>query len=86
MFYTTRTTVDPREVPGGRFEAFEEYAGYEVRDPVGQKLGSVENLFVNDGGKPEYIRVKIGLFGHKTVLIPITFVAIDKEQRTLVLQ
>src|SRR5215204_2308721 len=82
---TTRTAIDRRE-PGDRLEAREEYAGYEVRDPLGQRLGSVEKLFMNDGEEPEYIRVKMGLFGLKTVLIPVTFVTIDKERRILVLQ
>jgi hypothetical protein len=85
MSYTTRTAIDRRE-PGGRLEAPEEYAGYEVRDPLGHRLGSVEKLFVNDGEEPEYIRVKMGLFGLKSVLIPVTFATIDKERRILVLQ
>jgi hypothetical protein len=85
MSYTTRTTIDPRE-PGNRLEAPEEYAGYEVLDPLGHRLGSVEKLFVNDDQEPEYIRVKMGLFGLKTVLIPVTFATIDKERRILVLQ
>ena len=86
MSYTTRSTaIDPRE-PGDRLEAPEEYAGYEVRDPLGHRLGSVEKLFVNDGEEPEYIRVRMGIFGLKIVLIPVTFVTIDKERRILVLQ
>ena len=85
MSYTTRTTIDPRE-PGNRLEAPEECAGYEVLDPLGHRLGSVEKLFVNDDQEPEYIRVKMGLFGLKTVLIPVTFATIDKERRILVLQ
>jgi hypothetical protein len=85
MSYTTRTAIDRRE-PGGRLEAPEEYAGYEVRDPLGQRLGSVERLFVNDGEEPEYIRVKMGLFGLKSVLIPVTFATIDKKRRIFVLE
>jgi hypothetical protein len=85
MSYTTRTAIDPRE-PGDGLEAPEEYAGYEVRDPLGHRLGRVEKLFVNDDEEPEYIRVKMGLFGLKIVLIPVTFVTIDKERRILVLQ
>ena len=85
MYYTTRTDIDRGE-PGGRLEAPEEYAGYEVRDPLGHRLGSVEKIFVNDGEEPEYIRVKMGIFGLKFVLIPVTFATIDKERRILVLQ
>jgi hypothetical protein len=53
---------------------------------LGQRLGSVERLFVNDGEEPEYIRVKMGLFGLKSVLIPVTFATIDKERRIFVLE
>jgi hypothetical protein len=45
-------------------------AGYAVYDPVGQKIGSAEDVFVNRNEEPEYRRVRIGLFGRKSVLIP----------------
>jgi len=35
--------------------------GYAVYDPVGQKFGSTEEVFVNRDGDPVYIRVRIGL-------------------------
>ena len=60
--------------------------GYSVCDPRGRKLGSVEALFFNDYDEPEYINLKMGLFGLKTVLIPVTSVVVNEEQRTLLLQ
>ena len=39
------------------------YAGYTVYDPLGQKIGNAEEVFVNLEGEPEYIRVRIGFFG-----------------------
>lgn len=60
--------------------------GYVVCDPRGRKIGSVAELFFNDSDEPEYISVKMGLFGLKTVLIPVTSVVVNEEQRTLVLQ
>lgn len=69
---------------GGSIRPPEEYAGYKVCDPRGQKIGRAERLFVNGRGEPEYIRVKTGLF--KTVLIPVQTVAADEERRALVLQ
>jgi hypothetical protein len=36
-------------------------AGYAVYDPVGQKIGSAEDVFVNRDGEPVYVRVHIGL-------------------------
>jgi hypothetical protein len=72
--------------PGASICGPDRYAGYVVRDPRGQKIGRTEKYFVNGSGEPEYIRVRMGLFGFKTVLIPVQTVAVDKERRTLVLQ
>jgi len=64
----------------------EECAGYAVCDPRRQKIGCAESFFLNGSGEPEYIRVKIGLFGLRKVLIPVQTVDVDKERRALVLQ
>ncbi len=71
---------------GGSIGGPERYAGYAVCDPQGRKIGCAEQFFVNGSGEPEYIRVKMGLLGFKTVLIPVQAVAADEERRTLVLQ
>ena len=61
-------------------------AGYAVYDPVGQKIGSAEEVFVNLDGEPMYIRVRIGLFGARPVLIPVQFVETDDENKALILK
>ena len=61
-------------------------AGYAVYDPLGQKIGSAEKVFVNWNEEPEYVRVRIGLFGRKSVLIPVQFAEVDAERRVLVLK
>ena len=61
-------------------------SGYSVYDPVGQKIGIVERVFANPDGEPVYIRVRIGLFGMKTVLIPVQFVETDKVRKTLLMK
>jgi hypothetical protein len=61
-------------------------AGYAVYDPLGQKIGSAEKVFVNWKEEPEYVRVRIGLFGRKSVLIPVQFAEVDAERRVLVLK
>ena len=71
---------------GGSILGPDRYAGYAVCDPRGQKIGRAEKFFVNRSGEPEYIRVKMGLLGIKTFLIPVQAVAADEERRTLVLQ
>jgi hypothetical protein len=52
---------------------------------VGQKIGRAEEVFANWDGEPVYIRVRIGLFGTRSVLIPVQFVETDEERKTLVL-
>jgi hypothetical protein len=52
---------------------------------VGQKIGIAESVFVNSDDEPEYIRVRIGLFGMRAVLIPVQFVETDEKSKTLVI-
>ena len=68
------------EAPG------EEYVDYVVCDPKGRKIGRVKELFTNAHDEPEYITVRMGLFGVRSVLLPVGFVDIDEERRTLSLQ
>jgi PRC-barrel domain len=79
------TAVGFRE-RGGSTRPAEEYAGYTARDPRGQKIGRIERIFLNGSGEPEYIKVKMGFFGFKSILIPVLSVATDEERRTLLLQ
>ena len=41
---------------------------------------------MNGSGGAEYAEVKVGLFGLKTVLIPVQSVTVDAELRFLVLE
>jgi uncharacterized protein (TIGR02271 family) len=59
-----------REERGDRFTALEDrFAGYEVYDPSGEKIGKVDDLFVDESDNPEYIGVKMGFLGTKSTLI-----------------
>ena len=60
--------------------------GYAVYDPMGQKIGRAERVFVNWDQEPEYVRVRIGLIGWRSVLIPVQFAEIDDERQILVLK
>jgi PRC-barrel domain len=64
----------------------EEFAGFWLCDPREKRIGMVEKLFVNWSGEPEYIRVSVGFFGFKSVLLPVQDVAVDEQRRILVLQ
>ncbi len=82
MFYKTST----HEVPRERFLEPQEWTGYEVYDPLGQKIGQAEEILVNASDNPEYIRVKMGFFGLKSVLIPVHLAAADMERRAIELR
>jgi hypothetical protein len=81
----THTAVNRGEL-GVRFETPLEYVGYKLRDPLGQKIGSVQELFVNDKDEPEYVKVKMGFLGLKSVLIPVELLAVNTEHRSLILR
>jgi uncharacterized protein (TIGR02271 family) len=60
------------------------FAGYTVYDPAGEKIGKVDDLFVDETGQPEYIGVKMGLLGTRSTLIPWDAVSsTDDEGRTI---
>jgi hypothetical protein len=86
MFQTATRTAERGTWPVERFEAPKQCAGYWVRDPRGRKIGKLTRLFLNGSGGAEYAEVKVGLFGMKTVLIPVQTVTVDTERRSLVLE
>jgi hypothetical protein len=70
----------------GRAKAPTWCAGHAVLDPEGRKIGVAKEVFANGRGEPEYVRVGMGVFGLKTVLIPVQLVALDEKRRTMTLQ
>ena len=61
------TEYRAREERNDRFTALEErFAGYEVYDPTGSKIGKVDDLFVDESDQPEYIGVKMGFLGARS--------------------
>jgi uncharacterized protein (TIGR02271 family) len=65
------------------FTAIEDqYAGYEVYDRHGQKIGKVDDLFLDENDRAEYIGVKMGFLGLEgTNLIPWELARVDEEGR-----
>ncbi len=59
------------------------YEGFKVVDEGGDKIGKVDDLFIDEHGKPEYLGVKMGLLGTKSTLIPMEIVRIDEESKTM---
>jgi uncharacterized protein (TIGR02271 family) len=68
-----------------RFTALEDrFAGYAVYDPAGEKIGKVDDLFVDQSDELEYIGVKMGLLGTRSTLIPWDAVSTaDDEGRAI---
>src|ERR671921_1853010 len=70
-----------REHRSDRFTALEDqYEGYEVYDRNGEKIGKVDDLFINESNQPEYIGVKMGFLGLEgTSLIPWELTRVNEE-------
>ena len=74
----------------GFIELEERYAGYEVYDRDGKKIGKVDDLFVDENDQPEYIGVKMGILprkpkfaGSRATLIPWRVVRVDEERKRI---
>ena len=67
------------------FTAVEDrFAGYTVYDPAGEKIGKVDDLFVDENDRAEYIGVKMGFLGLEgTSLIPWELTRVDEQGRRI---
>lgn len=62
----------------------EKYDGYTVNDRDGDKIGKVDELFVDETDREEYIGVKMGLLGLSgTTMIPMEIARIDEQDRVI---
>ncbi len=67
-----------------RFTAIEDqYAGYEVYDRNGEKIGKVDDLFIDENDHPEYIGVKMGFLGTRSTLIPWEVARVDENDHRI---
>jgi hypothetical protein len=65
-------------------ELEERYEGYTVYDNAGEKIGKVDDLFVDETDREEYIGVRMGLFGLSgTTLIPMEITRINEQERAI---
>ena len=63
-------------------DGFADYTVYDIND---EKIGKVDDLFVDGNDRPEYIGVKMGFLGTHTTLIPFEMATVDEERKTIVL-
>jgi uncharacterized protein (TIGR02271 family) len=77
-------SVTEYEERSDRFTALEDrFVGYEVYDQNGEKIGKVDDLFVDESDQPEYIGVKMGLLGMSSTLIPWQLATEDEASRRI---
>jgi uncharacterized protein (TIGR02271 family) len=54
-----------------------QFEGYQIYDRHYEKVGKVDDLFVDENDVPEYIGVKTSLFGGPSTLIPMDIVRVN---------
>ena len=62
----------------------ERYAGYDIYDEHGERIGKLNDLFVDANDNPEYVGVKTDSSGARAVLIPADVVTVDDRLRRMV--
>ncbi|MBA2442005.1 MAG: PRC and DUF2382 domain-containing protein [Rubrobacter sp.] len=58
----------------------EDYAGYTVRDTYGEKIGKVDDLFLDENDEPEYFGVKMDFLGTSATMLPFDIARVDRER------
>ena len=72
------------EERGDRFQELEEaYKDYTVYDQHYEKVGKVDDLFVDEYDQPGYIGVKTGFLGMKSTLIPMDLVRVNDRRKLI---
>src|SRR3712207_343260 len=54
------------------------YSEYTVYDMHYEKVGKIDDLFVDENDNPEYVGVKMGFLGTRSTLIPVDIVQIGR--------
>ena len=72
------------EERGDRFQELEEaYKDYTVYDQHYERIGRVDDLFVDENDRPEYIGVKTGFLGMMSTLIPMELARVNDRRRLI---
>jgi len=62
----------------------ERYAEYGIYDQYGERIGALNDLFVDESDEPEYVGVGRGLLENRSVLIPAETITLDDRLRRMV--
>jgi uncharacterized protein (TIGR02271 family) len=66
------------------FTAVEDsFAGYTVYDSNHEKIGMVDDLFMDGNDRPEYIGMKMGFLGTRSTLIPFEMVRVNDARQLI---
>ena len=64
-------------------ELEEKYEGYKVYDNRGERIGKVDDLFIDEADREGYIGVKMGFLGRKSTLIPMDIARVNEADRAI---
>ena len=64
-------------------ELEEKYEGYKVYDNRGERIGKVDDLFIDEADREEYIGVKMGFLGRKSTLIPMDIARVNEADKSI---
>lgn len=64
-------------------EVAHRFAAYTVYDQDYEKIGNVDDLFLDQSDHPEYIGVKMGFLGTRTTLIPVQMVRVNAARQLI---
>ena len=64
-------------------ELEDKYEDYTVYDNRGNKIGKVDDLFIDEADREEYIGVKLGFLGRKSTLIPMDIVRVNEADKAI---
>src|SRR5215210_2737569 len=73
-----------REARTDKFTEVEDrYAGYTVYNQHSEKMGKVDDLFLDENDSPEYLGVKMGFLGTRTTLIPFQMARVNDARQVI---
>lgn len=75
-----------RRKADNRLEAKKDYTDYAVYEPGGRRVGRVKERFVSAEDGAEYLDVKTGFLGLRSLLVPTGTARTDRKRRILLLR
>ena len=74
--------MSARRAPTG-YGVEDGFAGYTVYDSNDEKIGKVDDLFMDGNDRPEYMGMKMGFLGTRSTLIPFEMVRVNDARQLI---